>query len=313
MENLAEIVGLRNREIKFTPDLNSTNTAQMWLNKKKAMAQSEAEAVELEKYRVEEADLDNNPDTRDNVIVYSDRNLGKIHSIDGYQLTSGQKKVNQRNIYSAFPVKETRSDVMNFALKTDLKAWLRKYPTPQQQRKHPFTEFERQKSAFQILKEEMKAFLAEYNISIHTKTNLQRNLSVSHYMTLLQKLTSTLNRDIMISYFRLPQNYDFNIDEQSVKKASSQKAYKAWLIQESGDAGRVHQLVLSDTYRLINRDIPDIFNCINSTTGSYKPITYELVLAQNKGHKIFNILDKDVLKQEKLKAIRDENKANIPN
>jgi hypothetical protein len=126
MENLAEIVGLRNRGIKFTPDLNAANTPQIWLNKKKAMAQSDAEAAELEKYRVEEADLDN-PDTRDNVIVYSDRGLGKIHSIDGYQLTSGQKKVNQRNIYSAFTVKETRSDVMNSAFKTDIKAWLQKY------------------------------------------------------------------------------------------------------------------------------------------------------------------------------------------
>jgi hypothetical protein len=47
MENLAEIVGLRNRGIKFTPDLNSANTAQMWLNKKKAITQSDTEATEL--------------------------------------------------------------------------------------------------------------------------------------------------------------------------------------------------------------------------------------------------------------------------
>jgi beta-mannanase len=84
------------------------------------------------KYAVEEADLDDNPDTRDNVIVYSDKDLRKIHSIDGYQLTSGQKKVNQCNIYSALPVKEVRSDVTNSAYKSDLKAWLRKYPTLQQ-------------------------------------------------------------------------------------------------------------------------------------------------------------------------------------
>jgi beta-mannanase len=121
MENLAEIIGLRNRGIKFTPDLNSANTAQMRLNKKKAMAQSDAQVNELNKYRLEEADLDNNPDTRDNVIVYSDRDLGKIYSIDGYQLTSGQKKVNPCNIYSAFQIKEVRSDVINSALKTDLK------------------------------------------------------------------------------------------------------------------------------------------------------------------------------------------------
>jgi hypothetical protein len=158
---------------------------------------SDTALAELQKYKVEEADLDNNPDTRDNVVVYSDRDLGKIYSIDGYQLTSGQKKVNQRNIYSAFPIKEVWSDVMNSALKTDLKAWLRKYPTPQQQRKYPFTEFERQKPLFEILKNEMKDFLEEYGISMRTKANPQGNLSVSHYMILLQKLTSTLNRDIM--------------------------------------------------------------------------------------------------------------------
>jgi hypothetical protein len=81
------------------------------------------------KCAVEEADLDNNPDTRDNVIIYSDKNLDKIHSIDWYQLTSGQKKINQHNIYSAFPVREVRSNVMNSAFKTNLKAWLNKYPT----------------------------------------------------------------------------------------------------------------------------------------------------------------------------------------
>jgi hypothetical protein len=134
--------------------------------------------------------------------VYSDRDLR-------YQLTSGQKKVNQRNIYSAFPIKEVRSDVMNSVLKTDLKAWLRKYPTPQQQRNHPFETFERPVPPFEILKNEMKNFLTEFGISMHTKTFL--------IMTLLQKLTATLNRDTMISYFRLPDDYDFNLDDQHTK------------------------------------------------------------------------------------------------
>jgi hypothetical protein len=35
------------------------------------------------KYAVEEADLDNNPNTKNNVIGYSDRKLGKIYLIDG--------------------------------------------------------------------------------------------------------------------------------------------------------------------------------------------------------------------------------------
>jgi hypothetical protein len=48
---------------------------------------------------------------------------------------------------------------MNSALKTDLKAWLKKYLTPQQQRNHPFEEYERPVPPFQILKNEIKPFL----------------------------------------------------------------------------------------------------------------------------------------------------------
>jgi hypothetical protein len=84
MENLAEIVGLRNRGIKFNPELNTASTVQMWINKRKTKVPSDAALAELNKYKVKEVDLDNNPDRRDNVIVYSDRNLVKIYSIDRY-------------------------------------------------------------------------------------------------------------------------------------------------------------------------------------------------------------------------------------
>jgi hypothetical protein len=221
MENLAEIVGLRNRGIKYTPDLNAANTAQIWLNKRKAAAPSTEILAEYNKYKVEEADLDNNPDIRDNVIVYSDRDLGKIYSIDGYQLTSRQKKVNQRNIHSAFPIKEVRSDVMNLKFKTDLKAWLTKYPTPQQQRNHPFEIFVRSVPPFEILKDELNDFFLEYGILMYIKANAAGNLSVSNYITLIQKLTAALNWGIMIQYFRVPEDYDFNLDDQHTKKAGS--------------------------------------------------------------------------------------------
>jgi hypothetical protein len=131
--------GKKNRSIKYNPDLNGST-------KKLYNAPSEAVRKEILKYAVEEADLDDNPYTRDNVIVYSNRNLGKIYSVDGYQLTSGQKKVNQHNIYSAFPVREVRSDVLNSQYRSDLKAWLREYPTQKEQQKHPFQTFERGRS-----------------------------------------------------------------------------------------------------------------------------------------------------------------------
>jgi hypothetical protein len=155
--------------------------------------------------------------------VYSNKDLGEIHSIDGYSLTSGQKKVNQRNIYSAFPIKEIRSDVMNSKLKTDLKAWLRKYPTPKEQKKHPFEEFTREKGAFETVKEVVKRFLTTYGLTMYTQTNTSGNLTVSHYMTLLQKLTSIINKDLMIAYFNLPKNYNFKVDVKNTRLRNNQK------------------------------------------------------------------------------------------
>jgi hypothetical protein len=104
--------------------------------------------------------------------VYSDRGLGKIYSIDGYQLTSGQKKINQRNIYSAFPVREVRSDVLNSQYRSDLKAWLRKYPTPKEQQKHPFQTFEGERS-------EVKSFLPNIISKCIQKHRLEILLSLT--------------------------------------------------------------------------------------------------------------------------------------
>jgi hypothetical protein len=58
---------------------------------------------------------------------------------------------------------------------------------------------------FEILKNEVKAFLTEYGIIMHTKTNTAGNLSVSHYRTLLQKLTAVVNKDLQTAFFPLPQ------------------------------------------------------------------------------------------------------------
>jgi hypothetical protein len=64
-------------------------------------------------------------------------------------------------------------------------------------KKNPFENFVRDQSAFEILKDEVKTFLTEYNVSMYTKDNQQGNLTVSHCMTFLQKLTSVLNLDLM--------------------------------------------------------------------------------------------------------------------
>jgi hypothetical protein len=49
-------------------------------------------------------------------------------------------------------------------------------------------------------------------------------------MTLLQKLTAAISKDLQISFFHLPRDYDFTLDNQHIKRSGGQKAYKAFLI-----------------------------------------------------------------------------------
>jgi hypothetical protein len=240
------------------------------------------------------------------VVVYSDRNLGKIYLIDENQLTSRQKKVNKHNIYSAFPVREVRSDVMNSKYKTDLKSWMRKYSTPKQQQKNPFEMFVREKSVFETLKNEMKRFLCEYNVIMHTKTKAG-NLTVSHYITLLQKLTSILNYDLMRECFNLNENYDFVLDPMHKKKTNTQKQYKYLTQNMDNDQTQATQFLFRNTYRIVNKDVVDIFNHINVVAGD-EVITHKFVNVSGKAYTVFQIVDKDLVEQQRIKEIRAKNK-----
>jgi hypothetical protein len=62
--------------------------------KRRLQAPTAKEKAAWDKWAVVEADLDNSTDTRDNVIVYENYAKNKIRTIDGYGITSGQKKVN---------------------------------------------------------------------------------------------------------------------------------------------------------------------------------------------------------------------------
>jgi hypothetical protein len=52
----------------------------------------------------------------------------------------------------------------------------------------------------------------------------------------------------MILYFRLPENYDFNLYDQHTKRAGGQKGYKEWLLQEASGDTRVHQIVINEAF-----------------------------------------------------------------
>jgi hypothetical protein len=79
---------------------------------------------------------------------------------------------------------------------------------------------QQRKNTFEIVKDEVKKFLSEYNIKMKTNTQAE-NLTVSHYMTLLQKLTSIINQDLMRIHFNLPQGYDSVLDPNHKKKPTA--------------------------------------------------------------------------------------------
>jgi hypothetical protein len=126
-------------------------------------------------------------------------------------------------MYSAFPIKEVRSDVMNSKFKTDLKGLLRKYPTPKEQQKHPFEEFTREVGVFENVRTVVKRFLDMYGLVMHTQTQEEGNITVSHNMTILQKLTSIINKDLIIAYFGLSANYNFKVDVKNTRLRNNQK------------------------------------------------------------------------------------------
>jgi muramoyltetrapeptide carboxypeptidase LdcA involved in peptidoglycan recycling len=74
----------------------------------------------------------------------------------------------------------------------------------------------------------MKQTLNTYGLIMNTQAN-PGNLTVSHYMTIHQILTSFINKDLMIEHFNLDPSYDFRLDLKNIRTANSKKQFKAFI------------------------------------------------------------------------------------
>jgi hypothetical protein len=127
-------------------------------------------------------------------------------------------------------------------------------------------------------------------------------------MTLLQKLTSIINYELMKICFKLPENYDFDLDSRNKKKTNAQKEYKEFLTQDMGNEQTpVTTYLINNSYRLTKKDIIDIFAYINAVAGE-DIITSTTANIQGVSHPVFNITDTDLVKQQQIKAIRAQNR-----
>ncbi|GHU24811.1 hypothetical protein FACS189472_17850 [Alphaproteobacteria bacterium] len=104
-------------QVKYNPNLNSEITAKAFITKQAAAASkiknSNQRAAAVAKWQnmiTEYRDLDNKPETPDNLILRNRNDNNDIYSIDGMRLTGRTNAIVQRGVFDQFPTKDQRRD-----------------------------------------------------------------------------------------------------------------------------------------------------------------------------------------------------------
>jgi hypothetical protein len=245
---LVDLFGTKNAAVKFNPTFNSRNAAEEWIAKQRQRAELSGNPGEVDKwkrYGVRELDLDNDPSTINNVVVYSDVGNQRIKSIDGYQLAPRNKKESLRVMYDVYPTKEDREVNFNPEVRKHYKAYFRKYPNPNTWGMHPFDQFVKElpnkESVFTLFRKIMEEYMIKYKFTMYSEEKdktyvikytglgnekvIERGtgqLTVAHFMTILQKLTSYTMRIVYrLIAPSLPGDYDFSKDPLKVKSKAN--------------------------------------------------------------------------------------------
>jgi hypothetical protein len=232
---LVGLIGNKNVGVRHRPHLAAAPSAQFWLSQNLEKAKGNPKLLEYwRKWGVGTADLDENVDTPDNVIVYSDSKHGKIKAVDGYEIVPYAQKNATRSIRELYPEPKQLAR-LPIEFRNILKSYYKKYKTPEMQQANPIQDFvkERQKrSAYQIMGNAVRAMLEALDVAVWSRDREgeiegpeDRRLYVSprHYITLVQKLTSAFHQQFIKEYFNLAPNYDFTADEQNTKARRVQK------------------------------------------------------------------------------------------
>jgi hypothetical protein len=245
-DELVKLVGERNYGIRFNPEWNSQESANTWIQKQRARA-PEDQRAKWDNRRVVPLDLDRTKETPDNIVLFSDFGAGKIKSVDVFALQNRQRKEGLRAYYDAFPDAQVRQQV-NKQIRSDVKAYYKKYNTPAKQANMSFVDFsEHRKDAenqngFNQLKRSVERVLNRMGITMFTPGNSEKlngTLVLTHYMTIVQKVTSFINHFFMVMFFsaRYPDegitnNYDFKKDDNGYKRPSDMKEYSNFIFRQ---------------------------------------------------------------------------------
>jgi uncharacterized membrane protein YgcG len=242
-EDLMNLIGRKNMGVKFNPTFNSSQAAREFIEDRinKAKESGDEKAAEYwSRYGVRELDLDRNPDTINNVVVYSNEDAGRIKAIDGFQIVPRTKKEALRARYTAFPDKTERAAAMKSQEKSLLKAYFRKHPNPDTWERYPFEDFaeehEKDKPAFKLIEEEVKSYMDDVGLTAYSGLrNPTGVLAMTHYQAILKRLASVATNAAVMAFFDIPTEYDLREDPYRYKNKSNMKLVKAWLLESHKD------------------------------------------------------------------------------
>jgi hypothetical protein len=92
--------------IKVEPDLNSEVTVNAWFQRKIREAENSGDTKGLQRWQnmiVDWKDLDNKPETPDNIIIRNRNDPNDLYAIDGLRLVDRNRSVVKRGVYDLFP------------------------------------------------------------------------------------------------------------------------------------------------------------------------------------------------------------------
>jgi hypothetical protein len=244
-QKLAYLAGIRNKGINFRPDWNAGETATRWINKKIEKAESKGDE-KLKKYYerwgVLEADMDKDPNTPANVIVYSDYDGQIIKSVDGFYLVPPKRKQTLRGYYTNVPDRTLRSEYASDPiLQKKIKAYFKTYQTPTDWREYSFNDFRMNeyKSTFQVIREAVRHIFTKNGLTIYKppkagEKKATGSVLLQNYMPLLQKTASMVQNYLIFSfvkekgYANIPKDmtydqYNYKTDGLKIKRFAKLK------------------------------------------------------------------------------------------
>jgi hypothetical protein len=146
------------------------------------------------------------------------------------------------------------------------------------------------------------------NLTMKSKNNPAGTLTVSHYMTILQKLTSLSLHNYIKSLFRLGDDYDFDVDEANTKLKANQDVIRESLLKRVSDTKTGATQFLRNNFQYIyNNDIPSIVKYINDVSGGGEKVitlTKKTGSTEGKNTYFYEVVDRDLAKQLQKRAAK---------